>query len=122
MPLLINEEQVMLKNSAKELLKERSPISALRKLRDEKDATGFDANLWQEMVNAGWASLTIEEEFGGLNFGYVGLGQVMEELGRTLTASPMVSTILLGANIISCLLYTSPSPRDATLSRMPSSA
>ena len=26
------------------------------------------------------------------------------------------------ANIIICLLYTSPSPRDATLSRMPSSA
>ena len=25
-------------------------------------------------------------------------------------------------NSISCLLYTSPSPRDATLSRMPSSA
>ena len=25
-------------------------------------------------------------------------------------------------NIIHCLLYTSPSPRDATLSRMPSSA
>ena len=27
-----------------------------------------------------------------------------------------------GASIGSCLLYTSPSPRDATLSRMPSSA
>ena len=27
-----------------------------------------------------------------------------------------------GADIIICLLYTSPSPRDATLSRMPSSA
>ena len=26
------------------------------------------------------------------------------------------------AQIVSCLLYTSPSPRDATLSRMPSSA
>ena len=26
------------------------------------------------------------------------------------------------AQILSCLLYTSPSPRDATLSRMPSSA
>ena len=26
------------------------------------------------------------------------------------------------ANVHSCLLYTSPSPRDATLSRMPSSA
>ena len=27
-----------------------------------------------------------------------------------------------GGDIITCLLYTSPSPRDATLSRMPSSA
>ena len=27
-----------------------------------------------------------------------------------------------GLEIINCLLYTSPSPRDATLSRMPSSA
>ena len=28
----------------------------------------------------------------------------------------------LGARVYTCLLYTSPSPRDATLSRMPSSA
>ena len=27
-----------------------------------------------------------------------------------------------GRNVVICLLYTSPSPRDATLSRMPSSA
>ena len=35
--------------------------------------------------------------------------------GRTLRAS-------IEAVMYSCLLYTSPSPRDATLSRMPSSA
>ena len=29
---------------------------------------------------------------------------------------------VLGTNLYNCLLYTSPSPRDATLSRMPSSA
>ena len=28
----------------------------------------------------------------------------------------------IGLEVESCLLYTSPSPRDATLSRMPSSA
>ena len=28
----------------------------------------------------------------------------------------------MGANLFSCLLYTSPSPRDGLLSRMPSSA
>ena len=30
--------------------------------------------------------------------------------------------VLVGVLIANCLLYTSPSPRDATLSRMPSSA
>ena len=30
--------------------------------------------------------------------------------------------IFLSTTVITCLLYTSPSPRDATLSRMPSSA
>ena len=34
--------------------------------------------------------------------------------GKRIAQGPMVYTI--------CLLYTSPSPRDATLSRMPSSA
>ena len=29
---------------------------------------------------------------------------------------------IIFGNYLSCLLYTSPSPRDATLSRMPSSA
>ena len=33
-----------------------------------------------------------------------------------------VGGLTLGADPIACLLYTSPSPRDATLSRMPSSA
>ena len=32
----------------------------------------------------------------------------------------LIGTVVTG--IITCLLYTSPSPRDATLSRMPSSA
>ena len=46
-----------------------------------------------------------------------------------LTPSQVDSTIRaadngseVSGNLISCLLYTSPRPRDATLSRMPSSA
>ena len=38
------------------------------------------------------------------------------------TAMVAVAMPAAGAGICSCLLYTSPSPRDATLSRMPSSA
>ena len=101
MALIINEEQQMLKQSAKEFLKDRAPIAALRKLRDDRDETGYDKDLWQEMAEMGWASLTIAEDYGGLDFGYVGLGQILEEMGRTLTASPMVSTILLSTTAIS---------------------
>ena len=42
-------------------------------------------------------------------------------IGAAITAIPGSSTPFKGG-IIACLLYTSPSPRDATLSRMPSSA
>ena len=41
------------------------------------------------------------------------------ELTVVITSVP--ATVDFGAGV-SCLLYTSPSPRDATLSRMPSSA
>jgi len=100
MALVINEEQQMLKTSAKEFLNEKSPIEKLRQLRDSKDAIGYDKNLWNQMAGMGWASLNIPEAYGGLDFGYTGLGQVLEETGRTLTASPLVSTVLLSATAI----------------------
>lgn len=100
MALIINEEQVMLKNSAKEFFNNRSPITQLRRLRDEKDALGYAPTIWKEMADMGWASLTIPEAYGGLDFGYVGLGQILEESGKTLTASPLVSTVLLGTTTV----------------------
>ena len=100
MTLVINEEQNMLKSSAKELLDLKSPISLMRKLRDD-NYNQFDSNLWKEMVEMGWTALTIPEEYNGLNFGYVGLGQVIEEIGRKLTVSPMISTVLVSTSMIS---------------------
>ena len=40
----------------------------------------------------------------------------------TVFWSEVLGTALLTLLGVGCLLYTSPSPRDATLSRMPSSA
>lgn len=100
MALVINEEQQMLKASARTFLKKEAPVAALRALRDNKDTKGYSSALWQQMAEMGWACLTIPEAYGGLDFGYVGLGQILEETGRTLTASPLVSTALLGTAII----------------------
>ena len=100
MALIINEEQQMLKTSTKEFLDLKSPLSSLRDLRDNSYKT-HDKDLWMEIVEMGWTALIIPEKYNGLNFGYVGLGQVLEEMGRKLTLSPIISTVLLSSTLIS---------------------
>ncbi len=95
----LNEEQQMLKDAAKSFIQEQSPVSRLRKVRDDgKD--GFDAALWKEMVDMGWTGILVPEEYGGSGLGYLGIGVVLEECGRTLAPSPLLSTALIGASAL----------------------
>ena len=90
----------MLKSSTKEFLDLKSPLSLVREMRDN-NYNQFSSELWTEMVEMGWTALTIPEKYNGLNFGYVGLGQVLEEMGRKLTVSPIISTVLTSTSLIS---------------------
>jgi acyl-CoA dehydrogenase len=98
--LVLNEEQRLLRDTAREFLASQAPVSALRRLRDERDALGYDPALWRQMAELGWASIILPEEYGGLDFGFTGLGLVMEECGRTLTASPLFATAVVAASIL----------------------
>ncbi|MFT4614359.1 MAG: alkylation response protein AidB-like acyl-CoA dehydrogenase [Bacteroidia bacterium] len=100
MALVLNEDQRMLQDSARELLSRDAPVAALRKLRDDKDATGYSQELWQTMAEMGWASIILPEEYGGLDFGFLGLGVVLEEAGRTLAASPLFASAVVGASAV----------------------
>ncbi len=100
MPMILNEEQNMLKDSAKDFCSNSAPIDQLRKLRDEENPDGFDRDTWKSMVELGWAGIPWPEEHGGLAFGYKGLGVVTEETGRTLTASPLFATVWTGGTVI----------------------
>ncbi len=100
MSLLLNDEQRMLRDSAAEFLGARSPIAALRKLRDSRDARGWDAALWREIAELGWPAAVLSEAHGGLGIGWAGLGAVFEHTGRTLAATPLLSTVVLGAGLI----------------------
>jgi alkylation response protein AidB-like acyl-CoA dehydrogenase len=101
MPLTLSEEARMVRETALDFFRERSPITALRKLRDDNDPTGFSRDLWRQMAELGWTGFLVDEEDGGSAFGMTGLAQVMEASGRTLTASPLLSTALLGASLLS---------------------
>ncbi len=100
MPMILNEEQNMLKDTAKAFCSSNAPISQLRSLRDSDSADGFDRGTWAKMVELGWSGIPWPEEYGGLAFGYKGLGVVTQETGRTLAASPLVSTVWVGGTAI----------------------
>ncbi len=97
MALVLNEEQSMLRDSARGLISDKAPVAHLRKLRDDKDAIGFSRDLWKTFAEMGFAGLLVPEEFGGSGLGYVEAGVVMEEIGHTLMPSPFLSTGVVAA-------------------------
>ncbi len=101
MSMLLSSEAQMVRDTALDFFRERSPITALRKLRDDNDPVGFSRPLWREMAELGWTGFLVSEDYGGSAFGIGGLAQVMEAAGRTLAATPLLSTALLGASLLS---------------------
>ena len=99
MGLTLTEEQKMLKESAAEFLQTNANIDNFRKLRDN-NYESFDKEVWNGFIEMGWTALIIPEIYGGLDFGYTGLGQILEESGKTLTKSPLISSILLSATAL----------------------
>lgn len=95
---VLNEEQTMLRDMAQEWASNESPVTAWRKVRDAGE--NFDAGAWSAIGEMGWTGIIIPEEFGGTDFGWMSLGLVVEELGKTLTASPLVASALAASAIV----------------------
>jgi alkylation response protein AidB-like acyl-CoA dehydrogenase len=100
MPMILSDEARMVRETALAFFAERSPVSALRKLRDDSDPHGFSRALWHQMAELGWTGFLVSEEHGGSAFGLTGLAQVMEAAGRTLAATPLLATALIGAGLL----------------------
>ena len=98
---VLSEEQTMLRDMAREWTKNESPVSAFRKVRDAGGDRGYDAAAYKSMADMGWAGVIIPEEFGGSEFGWLSLGLVIEETGKTLTASPLAATSLAASALVS---------------------
>lgn len=103
MQTLTPEDLELLRDTATRFFSEEMPLSQLRRLRDDVDATGFNRERWRDMGEMGWTGILIGEADGGIDFGYAALGVILEQSGRTLAASPLVSTALIGAPLIAAL-------------------
>jgi alkylation response protein AidB-like acyl-CoA dehydrogenase len=92
MPLVLTEEQTMLRDSARDFLTEQAPVAALRKLRDGRDAQGYSPALWKQFGEMGFAGVLVPEDMGGMGLGHVEAGVVMEQIGHNLSASPFLAS------------------------------
>ncbi|NBQ05802.1 MAG: acyl-CoA dehydrogenase [Betaproteobacteria bacterium] len=103
MALILNEEQSMLLESARDFLTREAPVSKLRQLRDTADATGFSTALWKDFSAMGFSGLLVPETFGGMGLGYVEAGIVISPTvhGFTLNGS---KTFVLEAHVADLLI------------------
>ena len=115
---VLTEEQSMLRDSARSWVQEKSPVKAFRDMRDAGMPLGYDPAAFAEMAEMGWTGVIIPEEYGGSNFGYLGMGLILEETGRTLTASPLLSSALAAASAI--ILGGSEAQKSAYLTKIAS--
>jgi len=64
-------------------------------------AGGDERSLWRRLCGeVGAAGLAIPARYGGAGAGPAETGVVMEELGRDLTASPMLGSAVLAAQVL----------------------
>lgn len=86
------EEQDFLRDAVRKFVDGRCPIPEVRKLMETADAHSPD--LWSEMASMGWLGLLVPEEHGGAGLTWVDFVVLLEETGRTLLPSPLVSNAL----------------------------
>ncbi|MCG8592512.1 MAG: acyl-CoA/acyl-ACP dehydrogenase [Proteobacteria bacterium] len=87
-----SEEQELLRAEVRKYLDQNAPLDEIRKWVESGD--GLPVERWREIAELGWVGLTMPEEHGGAGMDWVTLLVVLEETGRTLFPSPLLSTVL----------------------------
>jgi len=90
----------MLRDMARDWASNESPVTEFRKVRASGAEEAFDRNAYGKMAEMGWTGVIVPQEHGGSDFGWLSAGLVIEELGKTLTASPLVANTIAASAII----------------------
>ena len=97
MDVLLNEEEEMVKNAAREFLEGECPPSLAREM--EVDDLGYPPNLWRQMAQLGWLGMSLPESLGGQGLPVTYLGIIIEEMGRAIAPVPFHSTTVAALTI-----------------------
>ena len=89
-----NEEQELLRNTARKFFENECGSDTVRRLMETPE--GISAELWKKLAEQGWLGLIYPEQYDGTGLGLVDLVVLMEEMGRAVAPGPYFSTVLLG--------------------------
>ena len=93
MEFAFSEEQQELAATVRSLLSKRADSAAVRAAMASE--TGYDESLWQTLCEQiGVAALAIPEEYDGAGFSLLESMIALEEVGRSLAPSPLLSSLV----------------------------
>jgi len=87
-----NEEQELLRAEVRRFLDQNASLERVREIVESE--SGMDPALWARMAELGWVGLNMPEAHGGVGLDLETLLVVLEETGRSLFPSPLVSTVI----------------------------
>ena len=97
---VLTEEQTILKDQVSNWVRDEASVTRFRQMRDSNPDFGFESGTWNSICDLGLAGLLIPEAYGGSGMDFKTLGVVLEQLGRGLTASPLVASGVVGASAV----------------------
>jgi len=90
----LNEEQQMLRDSAKGFLAKECPGTFVREMAE--DEKGYSPEMWRKMANLGWMGILFPEQYGGFDGSFLDLTVLLYEMGYACLPGPYFSTVVLG--------------------------
>ena len=99
MGFVLTEDQQMLRDTAMAFARDELPVSRLRDLRDS-GANGIDGEARNKLAELGFFGVLIPEEHDGVGLGMIAMGQIMEAQGRTIAATPLLQSAVIGASVL----------------------
>ncbi|WP_024795552.1 acyl-CoA dehydrogenase family protein [Tomitella biformata] len=95
----LTEDQRQLAKTVRDVVAKHAGSEAVRAAAES--AAGYDETLWSLLCEqVGVAALSIPEEFDGIGVSYLESHLVLEELGRNLVPSPMLGSVVIGAQAL----------------------
>jgi alkylation response protein AidB-like acyl-CoA dehydrogenase len=92
------EEQDLLRQQLRKWLDERCPLAEVRRIAETPE--GFSRELWKQLGELGFIGLAIPVAFGGAGLRWLDVAIALEETGRTLFPSPLLSTLLAASLVL----------------------